>query len=317
MASNPVFGRIEKQIQQGGYADFGGRRQEQQSPYGQQAQYGQQQGYPQQGQYGQQQGHPQQGQYGYQQPGQQYGGPDELQDRYNQASYGERRLTIDDVMMKSLGLFAILFAFAIPAWIVSDRMPNVGFMLWGIGIIGTLGLGLVIAFKKTISVPLIVVYAALEGLFVGSISQMFNEMFPSEAYGGIVMQAILATLCVFVAMFVGWKVGFIKVTARSRRIFGMAMIGYFLFALINFGYAMITNTQFGIGGSGGIGIAISVFAVGLASYSLAVNFDTIDEGVRAGLPEKTSWLMAHGLVVSVVWLYLEILRLLARLQSDN
>lgn len=308
MASNPVFGRIEKQIQQGGYADFGGRRQEQQSPYGQQGQYGQQ-------------GYPQQGQYGYQQPQGQYpqqgGSPDQLQDMYNQGAAGERRLTIDDVMMKSLGLFGILMVFAVPAWIISDRTPNVGMALWGVGLIGTLGLGLVIAFKKSISVPLIVAYAALEGLFVGSISQMFNEMFPTEAYGGIVMQAILATLCVFVAMFVGWKVGFIKVTERSRRIFGMAMIGYFLFALVNFGFAMITNTQFGFGGSGWLGIAISVFAVGLASYSLAVNFDTIDQGVRAGLPEKTSWLMAHGLVVSVVWLYLEILRLLARLQSDN
>lgn len=332
MASNPVFGRIEKQMEQGQYAGFGqqGYAQPQQG-YGQQpyAQPGQQgYGQPQQG-YGQQPyGQPQQGQPGF--PGQQQGpggmggawgagqdamSPQQLEQMYNQTPAGPQqtgRMTLDDVMMKSLGLFGVVLVFAAVGWFAVREMPEMGMAIWGVGLVATLGLGIAIAFKKTISVPLIVAYAVFEGLFVGAISMTYSDIFG----GGIVGQAVLATLCVFAAMFVGWKAGFIKVTAKSRRIFGMAILGYFIFALINLGYAMYTNTPFGIGGSGALGIGISVFAVGLASYSLAIDFDTIDQGVRMGVPEKTSWLMAHGLIVSLVWLYLEILRLLARIQSD-
>lgn len=303
MASNPVFGRIEKQMQEGQYAGFGGAPRQ-----------GQQQGQaqPQFGQPGPPPGYGQQPQFG--QPGPPAPSPQQLEQMYAQGTAGPvqtGRMTVDDVLMKTLGLFAIVVGVAAVGWFAAAQSDGVGMALWGVGLVGTLGLGLAIAFKKTISVPLIVAYAVLEGLFVGSISQSFNTYFP-----GIVAQAVLATLCVFAGMFVGWKAGFIKVTSKSRRIFGMALMGYFLFALVNLGFAMFTNTPFGFGGSGPLGIAISVFAVGLASYSLAIDFDSIDRGVQAGLPEKTSWLMAHGLIVSIVWLYLEILRLLARLQSD-
>lgn len=290
MASNPVFGRIEKQMQQGQYAGFGNQPQQRQAQPG----FGQQASAP-----------------GY---GQQTPSPQQLEEMYGAGTAGPvqtGRMTVDDVMMKTLGLFAIVVGLAAVGWFAAAQSQAVGMGLWGVGIIGTLGLGLVIAFKKTISVPLILAYAAVEGLFVGAISQFFNDQWP-----GIVSQAVLATLCVFAGMFIGWKVGFIKVTAKSRRIFGMALMGYMLFALVNLGFAMISGTQFGFGGSGPLGIGISIFAVGLASYSLAIDFDSIDRGVQAGLPEKTSWLMAHGLIVSLVWLYLEMLRLLARLQSD-
>lgn len=305
MAGNPVFGRIEKQMQQGQYAGFGNQPQQGQAQPG----FGQQ-GYP-------QQGFPQQG-YGQMATppgmGQQTPTPQQLEQMYGAGTAGPAqtgRMTVDDVMMKSLSLFGLLLVFAAGGWFAAAQSQAVGMALWGIGMIGTLGLGLVIAFKKTISVPLIVGYAALEGLFVGAISQFFNTEWP-----GIVAQAVLATLCVFAGMFIGWKAGFIKVTSKSRRIFGMMLMGYFLFSIANLLFAVIGNNQFGFGGSGPLGIGISVFAVGLASYSLAIDFDSIDRGVQASLPEKYSWLMAHGLLVTVVWLYLEILRLLARLQSD-
>lgn len=316
MASNPVFGRIEKQMEQGQYAGFGQQGQQGyaqpgpqgygQQPYGQPGQQGQP-GFP-----GQQQGPG--GMGGAWGAGQDAMSAQQLEQMYNQTPAGPQqtgRMTLDDVMMKSLGLFGVVLVFAAVGWVGSAQSESVGMGLWGVGLIATLGLGIAIAFKKTISVPLIVAYAVFEGLFVGAISQFFNRMWP-----GIVGQAVLATLCVFGAMFIGWKAGFIKVTAKSRRIFGMAILGYFIFALINLGYAMYMNQPFGIGGSGALGIGISIFAVGLASYSLAIDFDTIDQGVRMGVPEKTSWLMAHGLIVSLVWLYLEILRLLARIQSD-
>lgn len=302
MASNPVFNRFEKELSQGGYANFGG----------------QQQGQPQQG------GNPQQG------PGQQgglgnvgaaYGVQDNLSNQQLEQMYQQGtatpqqtgRMTLDDVVVKTLSLFGILLVCAAGAWFVSDANQATGQMLWLVGMFGGLALGFVIAFKKTVSVPLIVLYAALEGLFLGAVSQSFSSV---EGYEGIVPQAILATICVFAGMFAGWKFGIVKVTQRSRRIFGFMLIGYMLFALVNLVLVMTGVLDgFGVGNNSWLGIAISAFAIALASYSLAVDFDSIDQGIRAGLPQKYSWLMAHGLVVSVVWLYLEILRLLARLRD--
>jgi uncharacterized YccA/Bax inhibitor family protein len=285
MASNPVFNRIDKQITQGGYAGFNEQPSASRRTGG---------------------------------PGYQDGlSSGQIEDIYNQPSAGPvqtGRITLDDVVMKTLGLFTIVVAVgALTWWFVAspdpERQALASPLMLG-GMLGGLAVGLVIAFKKTISVPLIVLYAVLEGVLVGAISQVFETIYP-----GIVSTAVIATVCTFAGMFVGWKVGLIRVTDRSRRIFGMALIGYLLFGLVNLVFAMVTNTPFGIGGNGLLGIGISVLGVGLASYSLAIDFDSVDRAVAAGLPEKYSWLMAHGLIVSLVWLYLEILRLLARLRQ--
>ena len=214
--------------------------------------------------------------------------------------------------MKTMGLFVVLLAGAGAAWVISDQTPSLGLPMVLGGMLLTLALGFAIALKKTISVPLIVLYAAVEGVFVGGISNYYNDRFGQ----GIVSTAVIATLSVFAAMFVGWKTGIIKVTERSRRIFGMALVGYLIFSLVNVVAAFMgVGSGWGFGGSGMLGIAISLFAVGLASYSLAVDFDTIDRAVAAGAPEKYSWLLGHGLIVSLVWLYLEMLRLLARMRE--
>ncbi len=172
-------------------------------------------------------------------------------------------------------------------------------------------LGFAIALKKTISVPLIVVYAVVEGLLVGSVSSIY-----ATRYEGIVTQAVLATLSVFAGMLLAYKVGLIKVTARFRRMMTMAIFGYMIFALVNLGYALVTHSAFGIGGTSPLGIGISIFAVGLASFSLALDFDAIERAIAAGAPQRYSWLLAHGLIVTLVWLYLEILRLLGRARSN-
>lgn len=239
----------------------------------------------------------------------------QLQDLYDAPSAlrsgTDRVVTMDDVIMKTLGLFGVVVVMGAVGWTVAATSPSLGLMVWMGGMVATLVLGLVIAFKKTLSVPLIVGYAVVEGLFVGAVSQFFNTM-----YEGIVAQAVLATLATFAGMFIAYKTGLIKVTSKFRRIMTMAIIGYAIFALVNVGYAMITNTAFGIGGTGGLGIAISVFAVGLASLSLALDFDAVDYAIRTGAPQKYSWLLAHGLIVTLVWLYIEFLRLIARLRSE-
>ena len=279
MASNPVFSRIDKQIKQGGYAGFD------RQPAGSRMTGGA--------------------------SVQDNLTPEQLQDRYNQASAGPvqtGRITLDDVVMKTLGLFAIVVAVGGVSWFAVVDNPKLSLPLMLAGMFGGLAVGLVIAFKKTISVPLIVLYSVLEGVLVGSISSVFER-----AYPGIVTTAVIATTSTFAGMFLAWKFGIIKVTDKSRRIFGMAIMGYLLFSLANVVASFMgVGDGWGFGGTGIVGIGISVLGVGLASYSLAIDFDSVDRAVAAQVPEKYSWLMAHGLIVSLVWLYLEILRLLAR-----
>lgn len=292
--SNPVFDRIDNVSRRGGYASFGrGQSNQQQAP-----QYGQ----------------PQFGQYG--QPGPQDMSAQQLDNMYNQPAAGPvqtGRVTVDDVVMKALGLFGLML---VTAGAVSFVVPGLSPAIMLPSIIVTLVLGFAVALKKTISVPLIVAYAFFQGLLVGSVTTIYGNAFGA----GVVTTAVVATLSVFVAMFAGWKFGIVKVTSKSRRIFTLAIFGYLIFALANLGAAWIfgANSGWGFFAFGSpISIGISFLAVGLASYSLAMDFDSIDRAVAAQLPEKYSWLLAHGLLVTVVWLYLEILRLVAQLQGRD
>jgi uncharacterized YccA/Bax inhibitor family protein len=282
MASNPAFNRIEKDAK-GGYAEFGGQPASaaQQSAAAQAATAGMT--------------------------------AQQLQELYNQPSASPvdtRRVTMDDVIMKTLALFAIVVVFGAVGWTVASTSETGGFALWMGGMIGTLVLGLVIAFKKTLSVPLILLYAVVEGLFMGAVSQYFNQQWP-----GIVGQAVLATLATFAGMFLAYRFGLIKVTDKFRRIMTMMIFGYAIFAVVNFIFAVVTGSMFGFGDAGWLGIGISLFAVGLASFTLALDFDSIEYAIKSGAPQKYSWLLAHGLIVTLVWLYIEFLRLFARLRS--
>jgi uncharacterized YccA/Bax inhibitor family protein len=177
---------------------------------------------------------------------------------------------------------------------------------------GSLALSFAIGFSKKVNVPLIMVHAVLQGLFLGAISVSFNN-----AYDGVVTTAVVATVATFAGMFIGWKMGFIKVTSKSRRIFGMVAMGYLVFLLVNLGASFLgAGDGWGIYGSQ-FGWLIALAGVGLASYSLAVDFDSIDRAVRGGAPQKYSWLLGHGLVASLVWLYIEFLRLFAILQGND
>ena len=246
----------------------------------------------------------------------------QLQDLYDQPSAvrtgTDRPVTMDDVVMKTLGLFAVLLVTGTVGWLVAASNETIGFALWMGGAIATLVLGLVIAFRKTLSVPLIVAYAFVQGLFVGAVSQYYSVRFDeagTPAFQGIVAQAVMATLATFAGMFLAYRFGLIKVTAKFRRIMTMMIFGYAIFAVVNFIFAIVTNTPFGIGGSGALGIGISLFAVGLAAFTLALDFDAIEYAIRTGAPQKYSWLLAHGLIVTLVWLYLEFLRLLGRMRN--
>jgi len=287
-SSNPVFSQVNRQIEQG-YAGFGQQQRAGQSP---------------------------QDAYNPATQGMQDKmTSDQLEQMYQAPPAGPiqtGRVTFDDVIVKTLGLFVLLLAAAAGSWFLTRGNPGLLTPIWIGGMVVGLGLGLAIAFMKKVSVPLIVLYAVVEGAFLGAFSLVMEQRWP-----GIVMTAVIATLCTFVGMFAGYRFGLIKVTSRSRKIFGMALIGYLLFSVVNvIGLMFGWTSGWGFGGSGLLGIGISLLGVGLASYSLAVDFDDVQKAVSAGLPEKYSWLLAHGIIVTLIWLYIEILRLLAILRGD-
>lgn len=217
----------------------------------------------------------------------------------------ERAMTYDDVMMKTGVLFAILLAGAVVGWFV----PPLALPAMLIALV----LGLVNAFKKEPSKALIIGYAVFEGVFLGGISAIFEAQF-----SGIVVQAVLATLCVFGVMLALFKFKGVRYGSKMKKFMMIAIGGYAIFSLINFGIAMFTGT----GGARSIeinimgfemplGVIIGIVATVLAAMTLIMDFQMIEQGVKQQIPEKYSWMCAFSLMVTLVWLYIEILRLIS------
>ncbi|GAA1711163.1 Bax inhibitor-1/YccA family protein [Isoptericola hypogeus] len=224
-----------------------------------------------------------------------------------------KRLTYDDVIIKTGGLLALLIVVAAATW---NFAPG----LWPIGMIVGLVLGLVNAFKKKPSPALIVAYTVAEGVFLGGISLLFGSM---AAVGGtapsvIVLQAIVATMATFAAALFLFKSGKVRVTPKFTRWLLVGMVGYLAFSLVNV-VLMWTGVAGGEWGlrSGPIGIIVGLVAVGLAAFSLIMDFDSIKRGVEQGVPAQYAWSAAFGLIVTLVWLYLEILRIIAIFNSGD
>lgn len=225
----------------------------------------------------------------------------------------DRRMTIDDVVVKSGISFAILLVFAAIGWNLGGIMQMFAF---GSALVAFV-LAMVIIFKKASSPILVILYAAFEGLFLGAISAWYQDFGAANGNGNLVLQAVTATFVVFFVTLFAYKSGVVRVTEKSRRIFMIMIMSYMGIALLS-----LVAALFGVGGGWGfygvgpIGIVISLFAVGLATFSLVIDFDCIVRMTEDGVEEKESWRMAFGLMVSLVWLYLEILRLLAILNRN-
>ena len=214
------------------------------------------------------------------------------------------RMTVTDVIMKTAAVFALVVAGAYIGWTVAPTNSGLFMFAW----IGALVLGLVNAFKKQVSPGLVLAYGAVEGLFLGTLSFWINETYGEN----IAQQAVIGTLVAFGVMLAMYKSQVIKVTGRFMKMFSIAMVSYFVIALASF-----VSSLFGVGdgwgffGMGQLGILLCVAGVGLATFSLVMDFEMITQAVAAGMPERESWRMAFGLTVTLVWLYTELLRLLA------
>ena len=217
------------------------------------------------------------------------------------------RMTMDDVVIKTGLMFAVLLPLAAVNYFLANPLLTFG------GLIVGLVLSLVVAFKQSTNAGLILAYAGAEGLFIGGISRAFES-----AWDGIVPQAVLGTLAVFAAALFAYKSGRVRATPKFQRTVLIAGAGYLLFSLVNLVviFAGGGDDNFGLR-SGPFGFLIGLFAVGLAAAFLIMDFDFAEQGVRNGLPERYSWLAAFGLVVTLVWLYIEMLRLIAILRGDE
>jgi uncharacterized YccA/Bax inhibitor family protein len=218
-----------------------------------------------------------------------------------------RRLTYDDVIMKTGGLLALLVVVGAGSWMVTPQMPA----LWIVGAVVGLVLGLVNSFKRSPSPALIVLYTVAQGLFLGGISRFYET-----AWNGVVPSAVVATVATFAAALFLFKSGRVRVTPKFMRWLLIAMVGYLVFSLVNV-VLIMTGVLGGWGLYSGWGIIASVLGVGLAAASLIVDFDSIKRGVEGGVPAKFAWSAAFGLLVTLIWLYLEFLRLFAILQSSD
>ncbi|TQL46962.1 putative YccA/Bax inhibitor family protein [Homoserinimonas aerilata] len=212
------------------------------------------------------------------------------------------RMSYEDTIVKTLIAFAVLVATAVVGWMVPILMIP--------GAIAGLVLALVNIFKKQPSRGLILAYAAAEGLFVGGISYVFGSGFGYD----IVPQAVFGTLGVVgvtLALFLSGKV---RATPKMTKIFLVGMVGYAMFSLVNFGLVAFgaTESMFGLRDANPIvSIGLGILIVLLAAYSLVMDFENVKTGVERGAPRVFGWQAAFGIMVTVVWLYVEILRLLA------
>jgi len=228
-------------------------------------------------------------------------------------------MTVRGSITATAVLFVLLLASATVGWMMTegtienpDGTQSISFP--GIALFGVIvGFGAVIAlyFKPQWAKILGPVYAIAEGFFVGAISKAFNTM-----YDGIVVQAAGATLAVFAVMLLLYNTRIIKVTDRFRRIIIFATLGVMALYLVSFVVRLFGGEVPFINEPSAFGIAFSVFVCVLAAMNLALDFDFIERGSKMGLSKDYEWVAAVGLLVTIVWLYLEILRLLAKLRQN-
>ena len=226
-----------------------------------------------------------------------------------------RPMTIDDIVTKAGMAFLVLIIGAGVGWVLTPSVPWLPFVAMLVG----LGIFFFGAFRKLPKAGVVLSYSLVEGVFLGGISWVFQSYVDVSGSGAnIVGQAVLGTFVAFGVMLALFRTRVIKVNGTFMKVMMVAMVSYLVIALASFVSALFgVGDGWGFYGVGGLGLLLCVAGVGLAAFSLNLDFAAIEEGIREGLPEEYSWRMVFGLVVTMVWLYLELLRLLAILNSDN
>lgn len=226
-------------------------------------------------------------------------------------------MTFDDVVVKSIMCFGLLLVGATAGWMTGIVAMGVALVLFFASCAVTLGLAIFIQFSKKIRPGAIVTYSLVEGFSLGVISYTFEAYFP-----GIVISAVLATLVVIGTTLAAFMMGFVRNSSTLTRVAGIGSIAFFFYYLVTFALslsgmvnmrAVNSITVFGIP----LGVIIGVLAVFIGVLCLVRDFDAVKVGVANNVPEKYSWLCTFAIMTDVIWIYLEILKILSYLMRRN
>ena len=236
-------------------------------------------------------------------------------DTYAPAQPGER-MTVDSVVQKTGISLAVVIVTAVATWILAGDITSsetAGTLLGAmtIGSLGAFALSMVNSFKRVVSPALVLAFCALEGVALGALSKYFNT-FIAE---GVVMQAVIGTFAAFAGTLAAYKVLDIKVGQKFRTFVVAAMFGMVGLSLLELVLSMF-GVGLGLFGNGGIGLLFAIGGLVLGIFMLILDFDFVEQGVAAGLEERESWRAAFAMTVSLVWIYTNLLRILAILQQD-
>jgi uncharacterized YccA/Bax inhibitor family protein len=244
-----------------------------------------------------------------------YGGP------ITHSGVGTGRMTIDSVVQKTGLTLGVVVLVAAITWIGTGNLvdPNTGLVdndvaskLYALSLVGALGgfaLSMVNSFKKVVSPALVLAYAALEGLAIGA----FSKVIGTSVGDGAVVGAVLGTVAAVAGTLAAYKIFDIKVSNKFRTwVIGM-MFGFVAVSMLDLVLSLF-HADLGFNGFGGLGLVSSIVGLGIGVLMLILDFDFVERGIAAGLPERESWRAAFGLTVTIVWIYIELLRLLAILR---
>lgn len=240
---------------------------------------------------------------------------------------GLGRMTIDSVVQKTAITLGVVVLTAMATWFLTGDVfttnafgdPEVDGSVTGtlytlslVGALGGFALAMVNSFKKVVSPALVIAYAALEGVFVGAFSKVMEAQFGD----GLVVGAVLGTMAAVAGTLAAYKFFDIQVGNKFRKwVIGM-MFGFVAVTMLDFVLGFF-NAEMGFNGFGGLGLVMSVVGLALGVLMLILDFDFVEKGIAAGLPERESWRAAFGLTVTIIWIYIELLRILAILRGND
>ncbi|HZJ05397.1 MAG TPA: Bax inhibitor-1/YccA family protein [Nocardioidaceae bacterium] len=227
-------------------------------------------------------------------------------------------MTIDTVVQKTGISLGVVVLVAAATWVVTGEVTQESIAtLYVLGLVGALvgfGLSMANSFKKLVSPGLVLAFAVAEGVFVGAFSKALEYTF-GDGQGGLVIGAVLGTVAAVAGTLAAYKFFDIQVTPKFRKFVVAAMFGFVALALLDFVLSFF-GAAVGFNGFGPLGLIMSVVGLVIGIFMLILDFDFVERGIAAGLPEVESWRAAFGLTVTIVWIYIEILRILAILRGD-
>jgi uncharacterized YccA/Bax inhibitor family protein len=234
-------------------------------------------------------------------------------------------MTIDSVVQKTGITLGLVILAAAATWVLtgdprsvntvdSDSAVRSLYLLSMLGAFGGFALSMVNSFKRVVSPALVMAYAVLEGIFVGAFSKVLDASF-GDGHGGIVVGAVAGTFAAVAGTLAAYRFFDIKVSDKFRTWVVAAMFGFVAISLLDVVLGLF-HSSIGFNGFGPVGLLSSVLGLGLGVLMLILDFDFVERGVAAGLPERESWRAAFGLTVTIIWIYVELLRLLAILRGE-